>query len=165
MNLVDLIRHDKLRSKLTCKYIKPYNSNWTDIEILENITQLFASSRLESIKKIPTMPNLIKLYCSHNQLEEIEYMPKLEILFCGYNRLRKISAPNLKYLSSFNNQLNEIEFMTNLKQLNSDNNSSLLYTDLNGYKEWYRCKFRETLNIILIFDLCDIVIKYIIDCD
>lgn len=166
MDFVDLIRYSEnpggnAQSKLSCEYIKPFDPNWKDNEILENIVELFSSSRLGFIKKIPSMLNLMYFYCAHNQIEEIEYMPKLRTLYCGFNNIKKISAPNLEQLSCFNNQLNKLEFMPNLIILNCDTNL-LPYSDLNGYKKYYCNKFKDTLDKILISDLSVIVLKYII---
>ena len=88
-----------------------------------------AEQNIKSLKGIESLPLLLTLVCSGNQLETLDVSKntKLEVLYCTFNQLKTLDVSGnlqLKQLSCDNNQLTSLDLSKNtaLKELSADGN-------------------------------------------
>lgn len=137
------------------RYLRIYYDTDKDGEIsdkeAENITSIsvkgsegYASDKIYSLVGIEHMPNLTKIVCDNNMIEEIDLSNNKELLYlsCNYNQLTSLevsSNTKLQELYCYNNKLSSLYVsddyalttllcdFNNLTTLNVANNTKLFY--------------------------------------
>jgi hypothetical protein len=103
------------------KYSKPYDDQWSDKVLLENVINL-KCCRLH-LKSLPELPKCTYLNCSGNRLKSLPELPKCTKLFCSSNQLKSLpELPNCTVLYCYVNQLESLPELPNCTVLYCNSN-------------------------------------------
>lgn len=99
------------------EFIKPYDEEWNDFEMVENLS-LFSCYDYRKLTCLPPMNNLKELRCRDNKLTFLPPLPSLTMLDCSKNRLTKLpDMPNLIKLWCSYNKLISLPYFPKLEEL------------------------------------------------
>jgi hypothetical protein len=126
--------------------------------IPENLHYLNISNN--KLKKIPYLPKLLFLDCSHNELEELDlqYL-RLVKVNCSYNKIRTINVNNDTVIKHFNCSNNKLEqFLLNIKvQFLDVSNNEITKMIIPELVQKLNCEYNKILKLHLT--------KYLTSCN
>ena len=99
--LIVFLRQEK--SDLKVKYREPFDPNWSDDELLDQIIELDCSYHSVTL---PDLPHCQELICHNSGLTSLPNLPECHFLYCANNRLT--SLPDLPQCRTLNCAWNPI---------------------------------------------------------